>query len=100
MERKNCWEALKCGRESGGSNVEEHGVCTASLPNQYEGVNKGTRGGRFCWMAGTCTKGIVAGTYIQKLNNCMHCDFMKQVCAEEGRNFVLTSSGFVEKKAS
>jgi len=34
MERKNCWEVLKCGREPGGYRVSEAGVCPTYIePN-------------------------------------------------------------------
>jgi len=91
MERKNCWEIKRCGRESGGDNVKVLGVCPASLPSEYDGINKGQKGGRFCWViAGTFCKGEVQGTYAKKLKNCLICEFLKQVNEEEGRDFILT----------
>jgi len=91
MERKNCWEVKKCGREPSGENVEKLGVCPAALPNEYNGVNKGKHAGRFCWaVAGTLCEGEVQGTYAKKLMGCLGCEFLKQVNEEEGRNFILT----------
>ena len=54
MERKNCWEVMKCGRQPGGEKVGEFGVCPAAEPSEFDGTNRGTYGGRFCWaIAGT-----------------------------------------------
>ena len=60
MKRKNCWEEMKCGRESGGKNADELGVCPAAIDKEFEGVNKGEKAGRFCWaVGGTFCKGEV-----------------------------------------
>ena len=90
--KKNCWEVKKCGREQGGTNAEEFGVCQASLPNDdLNAVNRGLNAGRACWVvAGTLCGGEVQGAFAQKLQNCMECEFMKMVHHEEGRFFVLS----------
>ena len=66
--RKNCWEFKKCGREGGGANAVEMGVCPA-YPDD----------GRICArVAGTfCTlcEGGIQGTYARKLDSCLECDF-------------------------
>lgn len=92
MERRNCWEVKKCGRQPGGENAEKLGVCPAALPNEYfDGVNKGKHCGRFCWaVAGTLCEGKTQGTYAKKLMDCLGCEFLKQVNEDEGRNFILT----------
>jgi hypothetical protein len=92
MTRRNCWEAIKCGRQPGGKNAEELGVCPAALPNEYfDGVNEGTHCGRFCWaVAGTLCGGKMQGTHAKKLMDCLGCEFLKQVNEDEGRNFLLT----------
>ncbi len=90
MKRNNCWEVKKCGRQPGGSNAEELGICPSTLPNEYDGVNKGNHGGRFCWaIAGTLCGGKVQGTYAMKFTGCLNCEFLKQVNEDEGRDFVL-----------
>ena len=90
MARKNCWEVKKCGRQFGGKKVEEFGVCPAAMPSEFDGKNKGKHSGRFCWaVAGTLCNGKIQGTFAKKLENCIHCDFLKQVNKEEGQNFVL-----------
>jgi hypothetical protein len=76
-----------------GENTRELGVCPAALPNEYDGVNKGKHGGRFCWViAGTLCQGEVQGTYARKIKSCLECKFLKQVDMEEGRYFIVTPS--------
>ncbi|MDQ1351703.1 MAG: hypothetical protein QG657_2008 [Acidobacteriota bacterium] len=90
MKRQNCWEVMKCGREPGVKNVEQQSVCPAAVSNQYDGVNKGTFGGRICWaITGTLCGGEVQGTYAKKLITCLNCKFLKQVNEDEDRFFVL-----------
>lgn len=57
MERLNCWEYRKCGREVAGANAEELGVCPAALPGEHDGTNKGRFGGRICWAGGDHVRG-------------------------------------------
>jgi hypothetical protein len=91
MERLNCWEVMGCGRQKGGENAKEFGVCPAALAGNYEGLNKGKHGGRFCWVvAGTLCGGEVQGTYARKMKNCLNCNYFKQVHQEEERFFILT----------
>jgi hypothetical protein len=103
MERKNCWEAKACGRQPSGDKVEALGVCPAALPNEFDGVNQGERGGRFCWaIVGTLCSGKVQGTYAMKLLDCIQCEFLKQVQEEQGRSFKLTpghAKGMSRRKA-
>lgn len=61
----NCWEFKKCGREQGGPNVQEFGVCPA-YPSH----------GKHCArVAGTLCGGEVQGGFSTKLINCMQCDY-------------------------
>jgi len=91
MKRKNCWEVKRCGREPSGENSKKLGICPAALPNEYDGVNNGKHGGRFCWaIAGTLCGGEAQGTYSKKIVNCLSCEFLQQVEKDEGPNFILT----------
>ena len=63
----NCWEFKKCGREIGGKNANELGICPAAPDN----------GTHCAQIAGTLCKGEIQGTFAQKLYNCMKCDFYK-----------------------
>jgi hypothetical protein len=90
MERMNCWQVMKCGREPGGARVEACGPCPAALPDEIDGVNRGSHGGRFCWaIAGTLGGGKVQGTYPWKIRACLRCKFLKLVDVEEGKEFIL-----------
>lgn len=83
--RENCWEHKKCGRQPGGVNVHDLGVCAASTEHRLDGVHDGIEAGRACWVvAGTLCGGEVQGTFAHKLANCMDCEFYKQVREEQG----------------
>jgi len=87
-EGLNCWEFKKCGREPGGKNVEELGVCPAAVWNEREGVNGGTCAGRMCWaLVGTLCGGQVQGIFADKINGCAHCEFYQYVRQGEGDSF-------------
>ncbi len=91
MKKLNCWEFMKCGREPGGVNVDEMGICPAALDRSADGLNGGHNGGRICWaIAGTFCGGEVQGTFAQKKLSCISCEFFKRVRNEEGpKNFTL-----------
>lgn len=91
IEIKNCWEYTLCGREPGGRNTSELGVCPAALTERFHGINGGKNAGRFCWyIAGTFCNGEIQGTFARKLGNCLKCEFYLEVESEEGRFFILT----------
>jgi hypothetical protein len=85
VARQNCWEFKKCGREEGGTNVPELGVCPAAIEERVNTLNNGKNGGRSCWaLAFTLCGGTVQGTFATKLSNCLKCEFYQLVAAEEG----------------
>ncbi|MDH4139684.1 MAG: hypothetical protein OEV43_03850 [Coriobacteriia bacterium] len=91
MNKKNCWEVKRCGREPGGSNAERLGVCAAATEVRLDGVHGGKNAGRACWVvAGTMCGGKPQGTFAQKLPSCEECGFFKQTVAEEYPNHVPT----------
>ena len=82
--RLNCWEYMKCGREPGGTKVDEFGICPAAADISFDGINSGICGGRICWaVAGTFCDGKVQGTFAEKRESCMSCSFYKTVQEEE-----------------
>jgi CRP-like cAMP-binding protein len=84
-KKMNCWEFMKCGREPGGQNVGELGVCRAAINESYDGINDGANAGRICWaVAGTCCQNKIQGTYAEKRKSCISCPFYKTVQEEEG----------------
>ncbi len=81
----NCWEYMKCGREPGGERLAELGVCPAAVDESFDGINSGRCGGRFCWaVAGTFCGGKAQGSFAQKRESCLSCDFYHLVQAEAG----------------
>lgn len=91
MERLNCWEFKRCGREVGGKKVSEFGICPASTDTLLEGVHGGICAGRACWVvAGTMCGRKVQGSFAQKYLDCGLCDFYNMVRDEEGDDLILT----------
>src|SRR3989304_8262635 len=91
-KKKNCWEFKGCGRELGGQNVHELGVCPAAIYRRLDGVHGGKSAGRACWIvAGTMCAGRIQGTFAQEYKDCLKCDFYKSVKKEEGLDFKMTT---------
>ncbi|MCL6591768.1 MAG: hypothetical protein K6U80_17685 [Firmicutes bacterium] len=89
--KQNCWEYKKCGREPGGANTHELGVCPAASDTRLNGIHHGKNSGRTCWIiSGTYCKGEIQGTFAKKFRNCMGCDFYQLVQKEEFPDFILT----------
>jgi len=98
LEKLNCWEFKNCGREEGGVSADEFGVCPAAQSTKFDEANYGINGGRFCWgIDGTVCDGKLQGNRIEKLKDCLACDFLKNVNQEEGRDFKLTPKQCSEK---
>jgi chemotaxis response regulator CheB/predicted Ser/Thr protein kinase len=84
--KRNCWEIMQCGRETGGSKVQELGACPAAVEKKWHSINGGYNAGRACWLvAGTMCKGDVTGTNAQKIASCTQCEFYKLVQHEENQ---------------
>ncbi len=84
-KKLNCWEVMMCGREPGGKNIAENGVCPAAGDRSWGGINAGKCGGRICWaVAGTFCEGCSQGSYVEKRTSCLNCDFYQMVQEEEG----------------
>ena len=91
--KKNCWEFTACGREPGGANVHELGICPAAIARDCDGIHGGVCGGRACWaISGTLCDGRLQGTIASKLKNCLKCEFYQEVLRENnGKGNFLTS---------
>ncbi len=88
VPKLNCWEFKHCGREPGGVNESELGVCPAASETRWRCTHGGKNAGRCCWMvAGTFCQGTVQGTFAQKYRDCSLCDFYAHVKFEEYPNF-------------
>ena len=76
---------MKCGREQGGKNIAEYGVCPAAADQSFDGINSGECGGRICWaVAGTFCGGNPQGSFVDKRSSCLNCDFYQKIQDEEG----------------
>ena len=74
----------------GMQDVSDRGPCPAATAKEYDGVNDGQNGGRFCWaISGTLCDGDVQGTYAKKFLSCLSCHVFTQMQEEEHRHFVL-----------
>lgn len=76
----NCWEFKECGRETGGRNAAQLGVCPAATTEQADGIHGGKAGGRCCWV----TAGLSS---VDKFDECHSCDFYELVRKEEHVHF-------------
>lgn len=84
VAKLNCWEFKKCGRQPGGRNALELGVCPAVTDKELDGLHGGENAGRACWLvAGTMCNGEIQGTFAQKYGNCERCDFFRAVTEKE-----------------
>lgn len=84
MPKINCWEYKKCGRQPGGINVDELGVCPAATENKADKLNGGINGGRACWgIKYTLCDNVKQKVFAVGLAKCMKCDFYNLVSEEE-----------------
>jgi hypothetical protein len=91
MNKQNCWEFKRCGRQPGGAHAAEFGVCPASTEKRLNGVHGGRNAGRACWVvAGTFCRGEVQGEFAKKFRSCRNCEFYLKVKEEEGVDFILS----------
>ena len=92
-KKVNCWEFKKCGRELGGKNTKDLGVCPVTSAQVADGIHDGMNGGRCCWVvSGSLCKGEVQGTFAKKFRDCHQCDFYNVVRREEQPKFEVTLS--------
>ena len=82
---------MNCGREPGGANVDEFGICPAAVDVRYDGVNGGDCAGRCCWFVfGTYCNSEVQGTFAKKIGDCLDCPFFVEVGKQEGMRMAFT----------
>ncbi len=85
----NCWEFKQCGRELGGTNAFELGVCPASTYIWFDGLHGGRNAGRACWVVpATMCGGVVQGDFYAKIRECGKCGFYWSVKEQEGAAMV------------
>ena len=92
MEKLNCWQFKKCGREPNGSKVHELGICPAAVEKRLDGIHSGTNAGRACWVcSATLCKNEIQGSFAAKYASCTACDFYLNIREEEFPNFMLSA---------
>ncbi|MFQ6678567.1 MAG: two-CW domain-containing protein [Fidelibacterota bacterium] len=88
--KPNCWDYMKCGREFGGNNVKEYGVCPAVTYTAFHRINEGYNGGRYCWeIVGTFPTSNLRCSHAALIKDCTLCKFYKLVEKESGNQFVV-----------
>ena len=88
MKGQNCWEFMKCGRGIGQSVKLSNGLCPVAKETKLDGLHGGTNAGRACWViAGTMCDNDTQGSFTQKLDHCLECDFYLMVMSEERPDF-------------
>ncbi len=76
----NCWEIMKCGRESAGAEGDDRTVCPAARDEASTGKNRGMYAGGYCWhIVGAFCDGEPEGNYAKKMRDCALCGFFQQV---------------------
>ncbi len=92
----NCWEFWGCGREPGGDNVDEAGLCPATTEKRLDGIHGGKNAGRACWaISETLCPTRVGGPEAGRAN-CLLCPFYdrvleEEICEKKGKHFTFTS---------
>ncbi len=92
MGKLNCWEYMQCGRQPGGENTEQHGVCPVTIDKRLDGAHQGNNGGRTCWLVGgTECREFFEKTrhqdFAMKYHDCTLCEFYNHVRFEEAPGF-------------
>lgn len=84
----NCWEFNKCGKNPSSRSSEQGEECPTEKFIEYDGINRGKNGGRYCWrIPGTLCSihdGRPIPNWADKMKDCVHCEFFKKVRSEEG----------------
>ncbi len=88
----NCWEFKKCGREPGGENVPEYGICPVTIYTDADGYLGGNNAGRACaFVTGTFCDNRFQGAYSEKEKNCLKCEFFNMLKEEFNEKLSVTS---------
>lgn len=86
MNKMNCWDFFKCGRDVFSQN-RTASVCNVSIIQSNHGVNDGSNSGRYCWRIYGSFCEEKRGTVRFKEKFCNQCGFKKMVRDEEGDGF-------------
>ena len=97
LDKYNCWEFMKCGRETGGDRAHELGVCPVYHEYSADGLNGGVNGGRLCWIIAKngCTDNLM-----HREDFCFQCEFRYRVTNEEGLLSICKTTGLFLRNSS
>lgn len=88
MRGQNCWEYKKCGSGMAQSVKHKEGVCPVAKETRLDGLHGGINACRACWViAGRTCDNEIQGSFTQKLDNSLECDFYQIVMREEHPDF-------------
>ena len=94
MNKLNCWEFMKCGREPDGARISEKGICRATTDTSANSLNGGKNGGRICWAVAGTIFGENREICASDRFSCLSCEFFNLVEIEESiDNFVILKPG-------
>ncbi len=87
--KHNCWEFNHCGREFGGSEIHQYGVCQSVTFTAFNGTNNGFNAGRYCWaVSGSIKDSPKTCIHHPPFEDCEQCEFYLSVKEEENINFI------------
>lgn len=85
MNKLNCWEFMKCGKEPVRDNGGKFETCPIASETLANGLNGGVNGGRICWViAEVCCEHKVDPHNLQWKYSCFSCEFRFKVMTDEG----------------
>jgi hypothetical protein len=94
VNKYNCWEFMKCGREPEGDRADKLGVCPVSSELLANGLNGGVNGGRLCWIvAENCCNDEQRNPNLRREDCCFQCEFRYKVTQDEGLLNICKATG-------
>ena len=83
----NCWQFMGCLLQKNEEMFRGQGEsykCPVLSEEKFDGIHEGINGGRVCWIvSNTFCCGTMQGTYDEKYQSCLSCDFYRLVAEEE-----------------
>jgi hypothetical protein len=88
VQKLNCWEFMDCGYARRGDKTDIGGICPVLSANEYDGINDGKSGGRYCWNVkeAFCQMGGGSLNVVLTLT-CFKCDFYRYVHDQQKAQF-------------
>lgn len=94
MDKLNCWEFMKCGKEPHGAHLKGSAPCPVAVESSAHGLNGGINGGRICWVINDILRQCdVNCSHVHHQSSCFSCEFRYKVTADEGLINVCRDTG-------